>query len=338
MNHIKPLTLTAFIAAAIILLALNNFNLRQKLQAYQNPNGISRHGQLKVDNGKLIDQNGDPAQLRGISSHGIQWYPQYGNHRSILTLRDAGANLFRIAMYTTENGYDKDPEKSKTTLRMALENSLGADMYTIVDWHVLKDESLTTYLDESLEFFDEISSLYADEPGVIYEICNEPNGDTTWDDIKAYAEQVIPVIRKNSPAAVIIVGTPNFSTSIDEAAADPLGFENIMYAFHFYADYSQGGYEWHFENAREQNIGIFVSEWGIGSEYDEDLYSELITKCGAFIDYLDSNGISWASWALSNKDEGHSILKPDTKSWSKWDQNELTDYGKFVFNRLGESS
>ena len=312
--------------------------LMQELDAYKYPpGGVAYHGALSVAQGQLLDRHGEPVQLRGVSSHGILWYPQYGNYRSLKTLRDAGANVFRIAMYTTEGrGYDEYPEDAKLALRTTLENALGADMYAIVDWHVLKEADPNVYVEEAVAFFDEISALYADEPGVIYEICNEPNGDTSWQDIKDYADRVIPTIRRNAPNAIVLVGTPAYCTELADAADDPLDYENVMYTYHYYADLSQGGYGEAIAYAREKGVGVFVSEWGTGDSGDAERMERLLEKSGGFLDTLDEEGISWVSWALSNKDEGHSLLKPGIRAWSGWEANDLTEYGRFVFARLGK--
>ncbi len=37
---------------------------------------VAINGQLKVAGTKLVNQNNYPIQLRGMSSHGIQWYSQ----------------------------------------------------------------------------------------------------------------------------------------------------------------------------------------------------------------------------------------------------------------------
>ena len=352
----KAILILAFIASSLILFLKMNGEiktltedklqmaaaieeLKQELEEYKNPKGgVKYHGALSVRQGQLVYKRGEPVQLRGVSSHGILWYPQYGNYRSLRTLREQGANVFRIAVYTTEGrGYDEYPQEALLALRTTLENVLGADMYAIVDWHVLKEENPNVYLEEALEFFDTVSSLYGDEPGVIYEICNEPNGDTSWDDIKAYAEQVIPVIRKNAPRAVILVGTPNFSTKIEAAIEDPLEFDNVMYTYHFYAKYSEGGFDRRLNRAREKGIGVFVSEWGLGGDYDQEKLEQLIAESEEFLDYLDETKTSWVCWALSNKEEGHSLLRPDSRRWSGWSKEELTEYGKFIFDRLSKS-
>ena len=297
---------------------------------------VAEYGWLSVSGGQLVDQNGEPIQLRGVSSHGIYWYPQYGNSRSIETLRDAGANVFRIAMYSAgSGGYDEHPDESYLYTRCALENTLGAGLYAIVDWHVLSEKDPNVLADKAVAFFDNISSLYADEPGVLYEICNEPNGGASWEDVKNYANKVIPVIRKNAPNAVVLVGTPNYCTQITQAADSPLPYDNILYTYHYYADAS-GGYRDSLSYARSKGIGVFVTEWGVGNDggSDDSKVQGLLDKSTGFLNFLDGEKISWVSWSLSNKDEGNSILKPDTAAWSGWKDSDLTSYGRFVFARL----
>ena len=198
----------------------------------------SQNGALSVKGTQLVDEKGQAVQLRGVSTHGIAWFPDFVNQDAVIQLsNDWGANLFRIAMYTDENGgycTDGDKEKLKKLVADGVGYAKQADMYVIVDWHVLHDQNPLTHKDEAIRFFDEMSGKFKDENHVIYEICNEPNGDTTWEDVKAYAEEVIPVIRNNAKDAVILVGTPTWSQEIDKPQKDPItGYNNIMYTLHF---------------------------------------------------------------------------------------------------------
>lgn len=119
----------------------------------------------------------------------------------------------RLAMYTAENGYCERDDAGKEELRELID--IGAET--------------------AKDFFDEMSKKYENDTNVIYEICNEPNGNVSWADIKSYAEQIIPIIRANAPEAVILLGTPTWSQEVDKAAADPLEEENVLYTLHFYA-------------------------------------------------------------------------------------------------------
>lgn len=60
---------------------------------------------LQVVGTQLCDQAGNPVQLRGVSTHGLAWYPGYVNPAFFTELRrDWNANVVRLALYTAENG------------------------------------------------------------------------------------------------------------------------------------------------------------------------------------------------------------------------------------------
>ncbi len=308
-------------------------------------NGVSLHGQLHVEGTGLVDERGQATMLRGMSSHGIAWYPQYLNGGAMKTLREYGANLFRIAVYTEPKGaYLEDPKRSLDYLYMGMESALSQDLYVIVDWHILEDGNPNQYAKEAESFFREVSAHYADEPGVLYEICNEPNGETTWDDIVEYAGQIIPVIRANSPNAVIIIGTPDYCTNFTGPLEQPLEFDNILYSLHRYIDISVPGTgdAGQLPALLDQGIPIFVSEWGVSwgeqayLEEEAEDSSDIVNpeRAQPFIDYMEGHNVSWAGWALSNKDEWHSALRTDCGKLSGWTEEDLTVSGRLMFGNF----
>lgn len=323
-NVIILITLLVSLFLNIFLLQRSNYS-----ESNVNKNALEENGHLSVKKTNLINENGDIVRLKGMSSHGLMWYPEYINTRSLDTLSEYGANAIRLAMYTDQNkGYIYNKKQSMKNLLQGIENVLGADMYAIVDWHTLKDNNPNTYIEEAKEFFDEISTRYKDEPGVIYEIFNEPSGDTSWSDIKEYANIIIPIIRKNSPDAIILVGTPNHCVDIKSAINDPLEYENIMYTYHLYTGTSDGGYKYLLNDALKNDLAVFISEWGLSPEKGS---AEIDLKKGReFLDFLDQNNISWINWSLSNKDEPYSFIRYDIDKLSKWNDDELTPVGKFI--------
>lgn len=298
-------------------------------------NAIERNGRLRVQDGGLVNEHGAPVQLRGMSSHGIAWYPQYSSRAAIETTQYYGANLYRVAMYVDDDpgNYttdEKDQQKNKNDMFDALDNAIGLGMYAIADWHILKENNPLNRLDCAMAFFDELSQRYADEPGIIYEICNEPNGDTTWDDICAYADRVIPIIRKNAPDAVIIVGTPDFCTDLQPAMDNPLPYDNVLYAYHYYSGKQKAEYQEALDAALAANLPVFVSEWGFGSDEEPNILAEDYGK--AFLAYMQTHGISWANWSLCNKEEAFSAILPHVDKPSGWTRDELTVGGRIVFD------
>ena len=77
---------------------------------------FDNHGQLSVKGTDIVDESGSKYQLKGVSTHGITWFPDYVNKDAFQSIRDDwDANLVRLAMYTDtgdSNGYcsggDKD--------------------------------------------------------------------------------------------------------------------------------------------------------------------------------------------------------------------------------------
>ncbi len=294
--------------------------------------GVSYHGNLEVSDVNLIDQVGRSVVLRGMSSHGMQWYPQFARCESILTTKQAGANVFRIAMYTEEGGYLTNRAVIKDVIR-AVDDTLMHDMYAIVDWHILYDNDPLSHMKEARIFFDNISKHYKDSPGVIYEICNEPNGtEVTWSkNVKPYAQKIIPYIRNNSPDSIVLVGCPNWSQDVDICAADPLEFDNIMYTLHFYAGTHGDELRSKCKKAIEMGAPIFASEWGTSAADGNG--GVFLNESDVWLNFLDKHHISWCNWSLADRDETSAALLPSAPPDS-WTETNLSQSGQYVLSKL----
>ncbi len=299
---------------------------------------VANHGELSVNGTQLVDKNGNAFQLQGVSTHGIGWFPDYVNKYAFQTLRDEwGVNCIRIAMYTGEyNGYCNGGNQSdlKTLVENGVSYATELGMYVIIDWHILSDNDPNINKDEALDFFSEMSSKYASYDNVIYEICNEPNGGTTWSDIKSYALEVIPVIKANNPNAIIIVGTPTWSQDVDVASKDPItGYTNIMYALHFYADTHKEDLRQKMLTAINNGIPIFVTEFGITDASGNGSVNE--SEGNTWISTLDANGVSYCIWNLSNKNESSALINATCTKTSGWTTSDLSLEGQWYVNILG---
>lgn len=293
---------------------------------------FGQHGALHVENGKLTDADGNTVQLYGMSTHGIAWFPQYINYDSFRTLRDDwNTNCIRLAMYTAEyGGYcaGGDKEQLKQLVKDGVSYATELGMYVIVDWHILSDCDPNQNKDEAIAFFREMAEVFADNDNVLYEICNEPNGGTSWDSIKSYAEEVIPVIRAQKPDAVILVGTPTWSQEIDKATASPLDDSNVMYTLHFYAGTHKDDLRNRLETCVQNGLPVFVSEFGMcdasgngANDFDST------TK---WLDLLNKYQISFCCWNLANKDESSSVFKASSTALSDWTDDDFNESGRWI--------
>ena len=311
MKKLIPILGIAFAGILIFVTVRISMNIVEFAQL--DKRSVKYNGQLHVDGNKILNSRNEETQLTGISTHGIQWFDELYDANNVAQLKtEFGINVFRIAMYTdpNANGYISNPSLKNKVYEL-IDAAIEQDIYAIVDWHILDDNNPQTYQSQAIEFFTEVSAKYPNQANIIYEICNEPNGtEITWTDhIKPYAEAVIPAIRANSPNALIIVGTPDWSKDLASVDKAPLSDSNVAYALHFYAGSHNKTLRDKIDEFRDKNLAVFVSECG-ASDYQGDgkLYDEAFKR---WTDYMNARKISWVFWSYSNKNEVSSILEPD---------------------------
>ena len=308
----------------------NNEQIPQKINV--NLAGTSYNGWLHTDGSILENEKNEPIQLHGLSSHGINWFSDVITKENMKYLKDNwNINVFRLAVYTSVggDGYVFYPKDIDERISEIVDIAVDLDVYVIIDWHTLEDNNPQTYQNNAVAFFDKFSKKYSDIPNVIYEICNEPNGnDVTWvNNVKPYAESIIPVIRQNSPKSLIIVGTPSWCTDLKSVVNNPISFENVMYSCHFYS--GSHGKELRNEIIYCQNndIPIFISECGLTDASGNGLlYFDSFIE---WIEFINLNNLSWTYWSFSNKFESSAILTEDYTN-NQPISDYLTESGIFI--------
>ena len=293
-------------------------------------------GQLQVIDGKLCAEDGEPVILRGVSLNGLITSESFLNDALFEELSGAGVNLLRLPVYTYGVGIvgyctKGDKERHKQDIAKGVSLAEAHDMYVIIDWHNLSDGDPNTYLGDAKTFFAEMAEAYGDHRNVLYEICNEPNG-VDWQAVKAYAEQIIPVIRESDPDSVILVGNPYWSKDLRSVAADPLAYDNILYSLHFYAATHGQEYRDMTEQKSRSGLPIFVTEYGITAAsggHPRDLES-----ADLWIDLLEREQISYCMWALSKAPEACSMIRSTVPKSSGFTQDDYSETGLWLFDTL----
>ena len=289
---------------------------------------------LHVENGALVNEAGETVQLRGVSTHGLAWFPEYVNKDAFRTLRDEwNVNAIRLAMYTAENGgycTGGNREELLSVIDRGVQYTEELGMYVIIDWHILSDQSPQQHEAEANAFFDELSKKYAGKPHVLYEICNEPQNSPYTAVIRPYAERIIDVIRGNNSNAVILVGTNTWAQDIDEVIGQRLDDPNVIYTVHFYAATHKDGLRRKVERALDAGIPVYISECSIcdasgngAIDYD---------SAEAWLALIRNRGLSFNAWSLCNKNEGSALIRPECRKLSGWNQEELSEAGIWFRN------
>jgi endoglucanase len=301
---------------------------------------IARHGQLHVCGNQLCNQHNTPVQLRGMSTHGIQWYG-WGSCLTEGSLdalaNDWKADILRIAMYVQEGGYETNPAAFTAQVSRLIDEATERGMYALVDFHQLSPGDPNYNLQNAKNFFRDIVQAHSSKTNVIYDVANEPNG-VSWASIKSYADQVIPVIRQYNPNAVVLVGTHGWGsmgTSDGRSAQDiylnPVNANNIMYTFHFYAASHGQAYRDNLVWAA-QRMPVFVTEFG-SQDYTGDGANDF-TSTQQYLDILNQYKISWTNWNYSDDLRSGAVWKTGSCSSNNWSTTNLKEAGIWMRDKI----
>ncbi|MBQ4822716.1 glycoside hydrolase family 19 protein [Aquimarina sp. MMG016] len=310
------------------------------IEAQQTP--VAQNGQLKVCGTQLCNQYNQPIQLRGMSTHGIQWYGWENclTENSLDALAyDWDADILRISLYVQEGGYETDPVGFTNQVSRLINEATERGMYALVDWHQLNPGDPNANLENAKRFFTDIANQHKDKNNIIYDVCNEPNGSgVNWNRIKTYADQIIPVIRAIDNNAVVLIGTHGWSTfgvsgegNLQDVIDNQLQFDNVMYTFHFYAKSHRDAYLNTLDQASNQ-LPVFVTEFG-SQEYTGDGANDFVMT-QRFIDLMRQKKISWTSWNYSDDFRSGAVWQTGTCSGGTWTTDRLKEAGRWIRDKI----
>lgn len=297
---------------------------------------VAHYGKLAVVKNQVVGENNLPVSLAGNSffwSNNDWGGNRFYNKSVVEWLKiDWETTIIRVAMGVEDAGgylqYKADNLKRVETL---VDAAIDLGLYVIVDWH---SHYAHLYEQEAIEFFEKIAQKYGSCHNVIYEIYNEPkyvdatpanDGKfATWNaHIKPYAEKVIAAIRAIDPDNLIVVGTGEWSQKVDDASAHPIqGFENIAYVLHFYSVNHKQWLRDRCSLAMQRGLPIVVTEWGAVGNSQNDLETQ------SWMEWCKANRLIHCSWAVNDKVEPWSIVKPGASVTGQWPDSQLTETGK----------
>lgn len=300
------------------------------------PTPVERFGPLHVAEGQLRDADGEPVQLRGVSSMWLNWEDD-GYAEDLTALRwlrnNWGLTVIRASMgVAPEGAYLEDPERALAQVHTIVEHAIEAGVYVIIDWH---DHDAHEHEAEAVEFFRSMAMTYGDTPNVIYEPYNEPLQVSWGDVIKPYHEAVVAAIRQIDPDNVIILGTPSWSQNVHQAADDPVEGDNLMYTLHFYSCTHGPELRNRGDIALSRGVALFVTEWG-ATHADGGLDGLVcLDEATAWHEWMNRNHIGWTAWKLDDCGKDSSCLLQDGAPISGgWTRDHLYGHGPFVRARM----
>ncbi|HSF56007.1 MAG TPA: glycoside hydrolase family 5 protein, partial [Algoriphagus sp.] len=241
---------------------------------------------------------------------------------------DWNVNVVRAAMGIDPDGaYLDRPDFAIEKMKAVIDAAIEEDLYVIIDWH-----SHDLYLEEAKAFFVEMAKTYGNNPHVIYELFNEPDKET-WEEVKAYSEEIIAEIRKYDPDNIILVGSPTWSQDVHLVVQNPiLNQENIMYVLHFYAASHKDFLRNRAEAALNAGLPIFVSECAGMDASGNGAIDQ--ASWNTWLGWMERKKVSWIAWSIADKNETCSMLEPSAASSGNWTESQIKPWGQMVKETL----
>jgi endoglucanase len=309
-------------AAAAVIMAGGITYVAQNASAAPNttaaPAGspVAINGQLKVCGLKLCNQAGKEIQLRGMSTHGLQWHANCVSDASLDALAgDWKADVLRISMYIQEGGYETNPRKFTDLVHRIIDQVTARGLYAIVDWHQLSPGDPNYNLSRAKTFFTEVAKRHAGKNNILYDVANEPNG-VSWAKVRTYHEQIIPVVRAQDADAPILLGTHAWGSmgvsdgkSYKDIVSAPVRATNIMYTFHFYVASHGNEYMSTLRNASSE-LPVFVTEFGTQTASGGG--GNNFGRSQQYLDLMAQKKISWVNWNYSHDPLSGAVFKQGT--------------------------
>ncbi|MCL2260322.1 MAG: glycoside hydrolase family 5 protein [Fibromonadales bacterium] len=326
---------------------------------------VEAYGELKVKGNKLVGSKTGCAavQVKGVSlgwSNSGWESARFFNSTAVNAMvSDWKAEIVRVPMgyaaSSAENEWNgrylQDKTNNMKRVKDAIDAAIAKNVYVIIDWHAHNAHERPS---DAIEFFTAMAQTYGANDHVIFEIYNEPKNDHggTWENIKAYAEQVIPVIRAHSDN-LILVGTRHYSRHLEDVVGNALTDNNVGYVLHFYSenltldrilesdDPSSPTFRGAITQAVNAGLLVFISEYGTtnsnGGQGDK-LNSHDSARTDEWMAFLDEHKISSCAWHVNNKGEGSAFFTTSFNplSGDYNDKGSMKASGAYIYDMLNE--
>ena len=323
---------------------------------------VSYYGELKVrPNTPFIDGSKTKArmQIRGVSfgwsNTGWESESFYNANAVERMAKDWKAEMVRASYGSTRLEFtDPDAIANRKRIETIADAAIANDIFVIIDWH---SHNAHNELTQASDFFAYMAQKYGKYDNVIFELYNEPL-NTDWEGIKAYSEQIIPIIREHSDN-LILVGTPFYSQKVQDVIGKKIRDANLAYVLHFYAaSHNVENWRSNMNAAINDTIPLFITEYGTTNadggcspiaygDCSTDHYNTHNTeRSEAWHAYMDGRRISSVAWNINDKYEGSAFFgsvpmrgggafdQSLPENWS--DTTKMTESGKYIFKKLNE--
>ena len=287
----------------------------------------ARRGMLHMQGAQLVDSSGHPFVLRGtqiasplnfISGWQSGINPtQFLNPAVFHALRSWHMNALRLPISLWI--YNADPATYLGLLDQVIQQANAAGLYVILDNHD-DAKSGSPYgpncavpKAEDVAFWRVIAAHFANNPMVMFDLLNEPQGVTAQNWLRgggtAQCSQAVAIVGfqpmvdaiRSAGARQIIIAPA------DIPAANPsirIQDPNVMYTLHIYAEIGTGSpstwdQDW---GSLLGNYPLYYGEWAVlpnslvPAQCQPYTSANADSDTNAFLSYMQSRNINWTAW------------------------------------------
>lgn len=301
-----------------------------------------------VISGQHLLRGGEAIRLRGLAIGDLlkPGRPKIYDYKGIAS--DWGANAVRLSVHPGYWLADTPGSREKLLANVKAARSIG--LVVVVCWHAIgfpglltrkppeSFNSLPNAFDASIgamkAFWTEMAHRFESDQMVIFELFNEPifdlarldNDYLTWPRLASFYQDFLKSVIRPVAQNPVILGVNRFSYDFRGVASMRLTDPNVGYAWHVYP---RGGKTTRTDWVRRlagvnKDSFVVVTEWGFSSTAGS-LFGTIDDFGKPFVDFLDSNCMSWLAYGFSAVSQP-ALLEKDWKT--------LTVEGRFVQGRL----
>ena len=291
---------------------------------------VGVHGRLSVKGNKIVDKNGNPTTLHGMSLYcWAQQGTQFFNTSAINHFaQDWKCTAIRIAILPS--AYKKDPKTEIDKVKTVMDACIANGIYGIIDWHSMAGAQ--NDVKSSQDFFAAIATAYGKTPNIMYEPWNEPVQET-WKVIKAYHEAVIEKIRTIDADSIVICGNRQWDQQCAEASLDPITTsKNIAYSIHFYAASHKQSLRNNGAQALKNGVALFSTEYGTSTSSGGGTFDPAETQL--WWNWMDENNVGCTNWSAAALGETSAAFQSKASATGPWTDDMLKPSGLLVRNYI----
>lgn len=269
-------------------------------------------GPYTVRGNAILDASGQRHLFHGVDRPSLEWSStgvalSPGDYALMASWN---ANVVRIALdqdFWLAGARRHDPGYTGLVdAQVAWAHAAGLDVILDLHWSDRGDLSTASPGQQrmpdvnSLELWREVAARYANDPGVLFELYNEPH-DVSWDVWLSGGptgegwdavgmQDLADAVRAAGATNVVLVGGLDWAYDLSQVPGHRVQGTNVAYATHVYESFWKAPTDWD-------------SAWGSLAATDPIVVTEFGTTDGStnyydvLIAYCDARAVSWTGWA-----------------------------------------